>query len=178
MIYTPVPALTQDLRDRGVVLRPREPGDAEFLLAVYMAYRWEELAPTGWPEAAKIAFLGDQYRMQTAHYDQHYPDAAYCVIEDNGERVGRLYVLFSAGDLRIMDIALMPEARGRGLGGALLNAVLEQARALNAAKVSIHVEQSNPARGLYSRLGFVEAETLGLYSLMELSMAPAAETAA
>lgn len=168
MLQTPPPPLTSALRERGVVLRVREPEDAAFLKTVYMAYRWEELDPTGWPDTTKAAFLSDQYRMQTAHYDQHYPDAAYCVVEENGQKVGRLYVLFSAGDLRVMDIALMPEARGRGLGGALLDAVLRQAGALGADKVSIHVEQNNPARRLYARLGFTEIEARGPYTLMEL----------
>ena len=55
-----------------------------------------------------------------------------------------------------MDIALLPEYRGRGIGTALLEELLVEADA-TGRRVTIHVERFNPARRLYERLGFVEA---------------------
>ena len=167
MITTPVPPLTPRLRSLGVHLRPRTEMDADFLRDVYFAYRWEEVERTGWPEVVRRAFLADQHRLQCRHYEEHYPDAAYSVVEEHGQPVGRLYTLYSADDLRIMDIALMPQARGKGLGGALLEAVLRQAGALGAARISIHVEQNNPARRLYERQGFSRVGEAGVYDLLE-----------
>ena len=67
---------------------------------------------------------------------------------------------------RIVDIALLPEARGHGTGAALLSALLAAA-ARDGRSVSIHVEQMNPAMRLYHRLGFLKAGEHGIYHLME-----------
>lgn len=172
MIFTPLPPLTPELRRLGISLRPRTDADADFLRDVYFAYRWEEVAQTGWPEPVRLAFLSDQHRLQRHHYDLHYADASFAVVEEHGRPIGRLYTLCSARDMRIVDIGLMPEARGRGLGGALLKAVLAQAPTLGATKISIHVEQNNPARRLYERLGFVKAGEANVYDRLELPLAP------
>ncbi|WP_448192482.1 GNAT family N-acetyltransferase [Azospirillum sp. sgz301742] len=167
MLQTALPTVPPHLAARGVSLRPREDSDAEFLRDVYIAYRWEEVAATGWPEDMRLAFLHDQYRMQDAHYTKHYDGAAWGVVEVDGARAGRLYLLNCGSDLRIVDIAFLPPYRNMGLGGGLLAAVQEQARALGVAKASIHVEQSNPALRLYERLGFQKVELRGIYHLLE-----------
>jgi ribosomal protein S18 acetylase RimI-like enzyme len=68
-------------------------------------------------------------------------------------------------DIRIVDISLLPEFRGQGVGTALLGAVTQEA-AKEHRSVSIHVEKFNPAQRLYRRLGFVEAGGSGRYWLM------------
>ena len=64
-----------------------------------------------------------------------------------------------------MDIALVPERRGRGIGGALIRDVMTEA-GRSGRFVSLHVEPENPARHLYVRLGFVDVEQVGVYLLM------------
>ena len=88
------------------------------------------------------------------------------MIEVDGERAGRLYVHRGTGDIRIMDIAVAPEFRGRGLGTELLRSLIAEANE-SARKLSIHVEANNPARSLYERLGFRPAGEHGIYVLME-----------
>jgi ribosomal protein S18 acetylase RimI-like enzyme len=83
-----------------------------------------------------------------------------------GVPAGRLYVDRRPGDLRIVDVALLPEFRGRGIGEALIRD-LQRAAAAEGRIVSIHVELTNPAARLYERLGFVLAEDLGVYRRME-----------
>jgi ribosomal protein S18 acetylase RimI-like enzyme len=167
MPMTPLPTVPGPLAARGVTLRLRTADDDAFLRDVYIAYRWEEMTVTGWPEAERVAFLRDQERMQRIQYDRNYPDAAWGVIEVAGVAAGRLYLELVAGELRIIDIAFMPPWRGQGIGGGLLTAVQAQAQALGARKVSIHVEQNNPALRLYQRLGFQPIELRGIYWLME-----------
>ncbi len=65
-----------------------------------------------------------------------------------------------------MDIALLPEHRGRGIGTRLVQDVLDEARA-SGRSVSLHVEETNPAKRLYERMGFVDVEDRGVYILME-----------
>jgi ribosomal protein S18 acetylase RimI-like enzyme len=174
---TPAPRLTADLEAKGVALRPCDDADAEFLCDVYVASRWSEMVASGWPRDSILAFLRDQYRLQDLHYSKFYADAARCVIEIGGERAGRLYLLLRDGDLRVVDIALMPAFRNRGFGGALLEAIRDQAATYGASKVSVHVEQSNPAVRLYGRLGFRFIATRGPYHLLEWPVEPQAKTA-
>lgn len=87
------------------------------------------------------------------------------MIVAGGEPAGRLYVARWEDEIRIVDIALLPEHRGRGVGTALLRELIEEADAAGKP-LSIHVEQNNPARPLYDRLGFEEAGEFGVYVLM------------
>ncbi len=83
-----------------------------------------------------------------------------------GEPIGRLYLDRRPGELRIIDIALLSEQRGAGIGGALMQTVLDEA-ALLGKPVRIHVEKNNPAMHLYDRIGFRQVEDQGVYWLME-----------
>jgi Acetyltransferase (GNAT) family len=80
--------------------------------------------------------------------------------------IGRLYLHESAAEVRVMDIAVLPEWRGQGLGTTLLHAVLDAGREGNA-RVSLHVEPGNPAQRLYARLGFRLVEHRGVYDFLE-----------
>jgi predicted GNAT family acetyltransferase len=83
-------------------------------------------------------------------------------------------------EIRVVDIAIWPGHRGRGIGTLLLTRVFAEGDAAGKP-VSIHVEVFNPARRLYDRLGFVEKGAHGdVYLLMERPVggaAPAAEPA-
>ena len=149
----------------GITLRPVSSSDRDLLLQVYASTREEELAVVEWEPAAKDAFLQQQFDAQDAHY-RTYPDASLDVIEVGGKPAGRLYVARWADEIRIMDIALLPEYRNRGIGTELLNELLEEAAGAGK-RLTIHVEKFNPARRLYERLGFSEAADRGVYVLME-----------
>jgi predicted GNAT family acetyltransferase len=71
-----------------------------------------------------------------------------------------------------MDIALLPEFRGAGLGTALLADLFAEATAAGKT-LTIHVEEYNPARRLYERLGFRKIGEHGVHHLMEWTPAGA-----
>lgn len=146
----------------GIVTRRRTPADTEFLAALYASTRATELAPVPWPDDAKAAFLRSQFEAQTSHYDLHYAEAEFLVLERDGQPIGRLILFWGERDLRVVDIALVPSCCGLGLGTALLRAVQAQA----GGSVSIHVERFNPALRLYQRLGFELEEDGGVYYRM------------
>jgi len=150
----------------GITLRPVSPRDRDFLLQVYASTREEELAVVEWKAGAKEAFLRQQFEAQDAYYREHYHPATFDVIEADGEPVGRLYVARWEEEIRIMDVALLPDHRRRGIGTALIRALLDEAAA-GGKRLSIHVEKYNPARSLYERLGFAEAADRGVYVLMQ-----------
>ena len=147
-------------------LRPVEDADRAFLVELYGSTREEELAQVSWQPGAREAFVEQQFAAQDAHYRANYPGATLDVIEVDGERAGRLYVHRGPSDIRIMDIALAPSFRGRGIGTALLRELMAEADS-SGRKLSIHVEMNNPARALYDRLGFHPAGEHGVYVLME-----------
>lgn len=157
-------------RAAGVGLGFRRIGDADlpFLARLYASTRTAELAVTDWSDERKAAFLGQQFRAQHAHYQRYYPQADWLIASRDDEDIGRLYIERWPSQHRIIDIAFMPEHRGRGFGAALLRDLMEEAAAVGKA-VSIHVEKFNPAMRLYRRLGFARAEDKGVYDLMRWS---------
>jgi GNAT superfamily N-acetyltransferase len=130
-------------------LRPLTPADLP-LVRDLMVAQWE-VALAG-PELATLVDI--QVRAQEASYRSRYPDAEYLVIEQEGRAVGRLYR--KIGDVvHVIDISLLPEARGAGVGTAVLRQTLSDA-AEAGRPVTLTVAATNPARRLYERLGFVE----------------------
>ena len=133
---------------------------------LYASTRADELAQTPWSDEEKQSFLDMQFQAQHAHYQKHFPEASYQIIEQIGEPIGRLYLDRRPDELRIIDIALLPEKRGEGIGGVLMRNILDEA-AIAGKPVRIHVERNNPAMHLYERLGFQKVEDQGVYWLME-----------
>jgi ribosomal protein S18 acetylase RimI-like enzyme len=146
-------------------LRPATPADREFLYRVYSSTRVDELAAVDWPPAARDAFLRQQFDVQDRYYRQNYPEARFDVIVVDGQRVGRLYVHAPPDDCRIIDIALLPHYRGRGVGTQLVGELLAGARSRGVG-VSLHVERGNRALRWYRRLGFEVDEDRGVYLLL------------
>lgn len=149
-----------------VSLRPATAGDRPLLLAVYSSTRAEELDQLVWAPGQREAFLEMQFAAQDHEYRRVNPHGSFDVIEVDDAPAGRLYVDRRPGDLRIVDIALLPEFRGRGIAGELI-AGLQREAAAEGRIVSIHVEVHNPARRLYERLGFRVAADVGLHLRME-----------
>jgi ribosomal protein S18 acetylase RimI-like enzyme len=149
----------------GLAFRRITAADLPFLARLYASTRTEELAVVPWPAQHKAAFVDMQFRAQHAHYEEHYPRADRLLISSAGEAIGRLYVDRWAREHRIVDIAFLPEHRGKGFGTALLRDLLDEAADARKA-MSIHVEKFNPAQRLYRRLGFVKAGEQGVYDLM------------
>ena len=147
-------------------LRSVESSDEQSLFQIYASTRVEELAQVDWDAAQRESFLRMQFTAQTRYYHSEYPGAVFQVIWVEGAIAGRLSVHRRDQEIRIMDIALLPEYRGQGIGSQLLNA-LQRDAADSGRSLSIHVERLNPALRLYERLGFQMIEDKGVYLLME-----------
>lgn len=106
-----------------------------------------------------------QFEAQHRHYHQYYPGSSFDIIECAGEPVGRLYVDRAEKEIRIIDISLLPESRGLGIGTRFLLGLQKEAREAGKT-LSIHVEKFNPALRLYQRLGFKPVEDKGVYLQM------------
>lgn len=167
ILSTPLPPVPPELAARGIGIRLETAEDREFLRRLYTSVRWEELEPTGWPEAMRVNFLSQQFDMQDHHYKLHYAESAFAIVTEHGEPVGRLYLHQGPRDLRIVDISLLHGYRGIGIGGALLKSVFDMGTKAGTS-VSIHVEIFNhKARRLYEKLGFVQTGDKGVYQRMD-----------
>lgn len=145
-----------------IQFRPVVDNDMDLLRRIYASTRELELQQTDWSDEQKRAFVEMQFNAQHAFYREHYYDASFDIVLYGGAEAGRLYVLRSPKELSIVDISLLPEFRGKGIGTALLGGLLREAQETGRS-VMIHVEKFNPALGLYSRLGFKVIGDEGVY---------------
>lgn len=149
-----------------LTLRPIITGDLPFLEALYASTRQAEVDRTGWPPLQKQAFLRQQFQAQHSYYQSHIPHGSFDLLVQGDRAIGRLYLAREPGLLRLVDISLLPEMRGQGLGTAVIQAVMKDAES-TARRVQLHVENDNPAYRLYQRLGFQHREDRGIYQLLE-----------
>lgn len=156
----------------AVTLRPIREEDLEFLLRLYATTRADEMAMVpDWSDEQKEWFVRMQFQAQHAWYQEHYGDASFDLVLIDGVPAGRLYVHRRAAEIRLVDISVVPELRGRSIGSALLRELMAEAEAAGKP-LTIHVEKYNPAMRLYLRLGFKPIEDRGPYDLMEWRPAP------
>jgi len=149
-------------------LRPVTPDDDPFLLSVYTSTRADELAQVEWQPGQKEAFVKWQFDMQRREYDARFPHAEYNIIEIDGKPAGRIWIGRSEEEIRLLDIALLPEFQNRGAGTILLNLLIDEAKGTGKRLRHMVFVLNNNADRFYLRLGFVEIEDIGGYKHMEL----------
>lgn len=163
---TPMPPPVSAAAAFGLSYRLKTEADVPFVERLYRTTREDELAMTGWPEEFMQTFIAQQQFAQNRHVELAHPRAEQLLIEQAGAPIGRLYIEERDAELWLIDIALLPERRGRGIGAALLQDLLAHGRALGKP-VGLTVVKNSPARRLYERLGFVAVADGGSYDRME-----------
>ena len=123
-----------------MILRPATEDDREF----FWANRRDGFLPLvpDWEDPA-----------MRAQADREFDELPVQIVEESGERIGYLCVLDRGDHLWLDEIVLVEEARGRGIGTALVEQVIADADA-RGVPVRLGVLEHNPARRLYERLGF------------------------
>jgi ribosomal protein S18 acetylase RimI-like enzyme len=137
----------------AVTLRPVDVADAELLFRIFASTREQQLALAGLPSGQIEALLRMQFLAQDQQYRATHPGAEDSVIVVDGHPAGRLWVARDGDGIRLLDIALLPEHRGRGIGTALIRRLQDEAAAAGLP-LRLHVARTNPATSLYLRLGF------------------------
>jgi ribosomal protein S18 acetylase RimI-like enzyme len=148
-------------------LRPLLAEDGDFLFRLYASTRADEVAAFGWPAPQQEAFLRMQFNMQRRWYETAYSQAEHTIIELEDQPVGRMIVLRGQNSWQLIDISLLPEYRGRGIGGELIRALIHEC-AETGAVLQLQVLRNNPAIRLYNRLGFTSTAEDQIYIQMEL----------
>ncbi|MBI3402648.1 MAG: GNAT family N-acetyltransferase [Acidobacteria bacterium] len=123
--------------------------------------------------AGVLDLMGQLYDIEHMAFDSSRALAALHGLLDHPERgsvflarqrdetlgyavVTRAYSLEFGGVFALLDeLFVMPSARGAGLGGALVRAVIEDCRAAGIPTLRLEVERANDrAQALYRRFGF------------------------
>ena len=148
--------------------------DRAFLYSLFAATKAAELAAMPIDAAAREFLLKAQYRSMTESYRRDYPDARCEVVEHFGEPVGRLVTDVGASRVLYVDIALMPQAQGRGLATRLMTLALDEPRRLGVlARVNVLTDNIASLK-LCARLGFVRLGESPPFVRLECAQTPQA----
>jgi ribosomal protein S18 acetylase RimI-like enzyme len=156
-----------------ISLRPEQPADESFLFEVYAGTREEELSLTNWDEPMRRAFLNQQFNAMRHGYRSMFPAGEFSIIELDGQSAGRMVIDRGGKEIHVVDLALLPAQRNRGVGTFLMRQVCREAA--DAGKpVRLCVLKNNRALRWYERLGFAKTGEQGVYDELEWHPTPKA----
>jgi ribosomal protein S18 acetylase RimI-like enzyme len=161
-----------------VRLRPVAPEDEEFLLRVYAASRADEMARVPWDEEQKRAFVRSQFEAQYAQYQERFPDAEYNVVLYRERPVGRLWIGRTAEQIRLLDIAILPEFQNQGIGATLLRTLVAESEQTGLPLRHMVFKLNTAALRFYHQFGFSQIDDVGAYIHMERRPASSAASPA
>jgi ribosomal protein S18 acetylase RimI-like enzyme len=147
----------------AILLRAERPDDRDFLFQVYATTREEELALTNWDEAMRRIFLNHQFNAMVQGYRSMFPQGEFLIVEVDAKPAGRMVIHRAAAEIRVVDLALLPVHRNRGIGTFLMRQVCAEAD----RPVHLSVLKFNRAFRWYERLGFAKIGEMGVYDEME-----------
>jgi ribosomal protein S18 acetylase RimI-like enzyme len=150
-----------------VTLRPESQQDEPFLRSLIYATIAGELGASQWPEPMRSHLLGVQYSARRQLHRANFPAAVSYVVDVDGADAGWAVVTPMPHEVQLVEIMILPELRGQGIGTATIREVLANAGAAGKP-VRLNVNLTNHAAiGLYQRLGFRRIEGDEVQQLME-----------
>src|SRR4051812_22997663 len=114
------------MKDSSFSLRAVTPSDRELLFRVYASTRETELAVVPFSDQERVAFLRMQFAARERSYGERFDVKDHVVVEREGVPVGYLWLHRTPEEVRVVDVALLPEHRGAGIGTALMKGVIAQ----------------------------------------------------
>lgn len=150
----------------AIELRPAALADQPFLMRLYASTRSDDFRLHGCEPGIETLLTEMQFKAQQSWFQLHYPDAEVTIIVERERPVGRLYVHHGVLETRLVDISLLPEYRGRGIGKGLLRGLQTHTQRLHQP-LRLSVLLGNPAQRLFQRCEFIMLGLDGLYATME-----------
>lgn len=142
--------------------------DEDFLYCLYGLGRIEELAPLLWNNTQKESFLQSQYGARKQHYQSHYHNSIHQIITLDSFDVGMIHYCEKEDEIRLVDIAVMPEFQNKGVGTTLVEELIHFTKQCQKPlRLSVLKYNLNALR-LYERLGFSVVSEDDMYNVMEL----------
>jgi GNAT superfamily N-acetyltransferase len=146
----------------AVSLRDASAADEPFLQQLYADRRLPELAPLGWPEQAVAGFLAMQFAAQQSGYGGAFPNADHWIVSEGRVPVGRLLVDRGPAEHLVVDLVVLGQRRGRGIGTALVEEVLADAEDAHVPVTLTAAALDPRLAAWYVRLGFRVVERVGI----------------
>jgi RimJ/RimL family protein N-acetyltransferase len=148
-------------------LRPEGPRDQDFRFELFRNSRPPEWQMTGFEPSLLRQIMHQQFHAQTVSYRAQFPKARFDVIELDRKPIGRIVVDRPGICIHLVDQAIVPELRGRGIGTSIMTSLMNEA-AQGEMPLRLKVSSDNdPSMRLYLRLGFEVSETSPMYLEME-----------
>lgn len=110
----------------SATLRPATPDDGDFLLRLFSSAR-PEFGNLNLDDSQKDLLIKMQFNAQTRQYAMNYPDARNSIIVCNDEPIGRLLLDRGESEFTLVDVALLPNYRGTGIGTGLIQDIVKEA---------------------------------------------------
>jgi len=153
-------------KSQMITLRPVTQADEEFLLKLYKSSRGDDLRGLGWSEERISEFLEMQYEARQRLHENDYQNATDEIVLLDGNPAGHMAIERREGEIRCVDIALLPENRRAGIGTLLIRRLQDQARGVSKP-LRLQLIRFNRAVTLLERLGFVRTSETGTHFQME-----------
>ncbi len=146
-------------------LRPEAEADEPFLRRLIIGAISQELGAEYWPETMRSQLLDIQYSARRLPLRDRFPQGESSIVLLDGVSAGWMFVASLPGELRLVDIVILPEHRGKGAGNALVGQLIAGA-GNRPVRLSVDMRNTRAIR-LYERLGFQPAGGDQVHLLME-----------
>lgn len=150
----------------GLSLRAERSSDKLFLTRLHHSTR-DDLRLIDGEHDFIESIIEMQLTAQQNGYGNDFPDAMYYIIEYHNESVGRLAVAMGQNEVRVLDIAFIAQARGKGYGKGVLQALQAIVQKIPAPLTLSVMRHNVQAVALYTSLGFVPCQASETHMLME-----------
>lgn len=148
-------------------LRPERDVDADFRFDLFCNSRPPEWQMAGFDPALLRHIIRQQFQAQTVSYRAQFPGARFDIIELDTVPIGRIVVNRPGSFIHIIDQAIVPDLRRRGIGAGIMASLMDEA-AECGVPVRLKVASDNdPSMRLYLRLGFAVIDRTEMYLEME-----------
>ena len=146
-----------------LTLRPERDDDQAFRYQLFCQSRPPEWDMVQIDPQVREALMRHQFEAQTKGYLTQFPKARFDIIELGGERIGRIVVDRPGNELHIVDQAIVPHMRSKGLGTTMMRVLMDEAASANIPVRLTVASTNDPSLRLYLRLGFVETNAIPMY---------------
>jgi RimJ/RimL family protein N-acetyltransferase len=173
-----MPDVIQISSPQGVLtLRPEREDDRAFRYRLFCDSRLPEWYVVQIEPQMREHLMQHQFEAQTVTYRQRFPRARFDIIELAGEPIGRIVVNRTSPYLHLVDHAIVPERRSKGIGTTIMRALMDEARDAGIPFRLKVASANDPSLRLYLRLGFRPIAEIPEYIELEWN-APAQDAGA
>lgn len=150
-----------------LTLRPEREKDQAFRYRLFCQSRPPEWDMVQIDPQAREHLMRHQFEAQTKSYRAQFPKARFDIIELDGEPIGRIVVDRPPDMIHLVDQAITPACRNKGLGTTIMRTLMDEVRERELPLRLMVGSSNDPSLRLYLRLGFVSIAATPMYIELE-----------